>query len=81
MINDPQKRRSLASAPNTDKAQRKNSNETISHLAREIVAIVTIGLMVGTMFWSAVFGMTGNLGPGPDISINERLAAGGSDGR
>lgn len=80
-MTEPQKRRSPASAPHTDQAQRKNSTATLSRITREIAAILAIGAMVGTMFWTSVFGMTGNLGPGPDISINERLAAGGSDGR
>lgn len=65
MINDPKKRRSPASAPHTDQAKSKNSTATLSRITREIAAIVTIGLMVGTMFWSAVFGMAANLATGP----------------
>lgn len=66
---------------NSTRASKKKSTATLSRITREIAAILAIGAMVGVMFWQSVFGMSGQFGPGPDISINERLAAGGADGR
>ena len=74
-------RKSPESAPHTRRAIRKNSTVTLSRLVREVVATLTIGAMVATMLWSSVFGMSGNFGPGPEITINERLVAGGEYGR
>jgi hypothetical protein len=62
-------------------AIKNTSTVTLSRLVREVVATLTIGAMVATMLWSSVFGMSGNFGPGPEITINERLAAGGGNGR
>lgn len=62
-------------------AIKNTSRVTVSRFVREVVATLTIGMMVATMLWSSVFGMSGNFGPGPEITINERLAAGGEYGR
>ena len=75
------KRRSPHTVASSVEAQNKNSAVTVSHLFREFIAILAVGAMVGVMFWTSVFGATGQFGPGPEISINERLAAGGDDGR
>ena len=64
-----------------DTAQNKNSAVTVSHLAREILGMVIAALIFAASVWTSVFGATGQFGPGPEISINERLAAGGIDGR
>lgn len=79
MIREPQKHGGPGSATNTTEAQSKNSTATLSRIAREIAALVTIGLMVGTMFWSAVFGMTGHFGPTPEVGFT--LAGVGADGQ
>lgn len=50
-------------------------------LAREIAALVTIGLMVGTMLWSAVFGMAADLASGPITPIGYSVAEVNQDGR
>ena len=79
MTRDPQKHESPGSATNTTEAKSKNSAETISHLAREIAAILAVGAMVGVMFWQSVFGMTGQFGPGPEVGYT--LAGVGADER
>lgn len=75
------KRKSPESAPHTRRAIRKNNTDTLSRLTREVVATLAIGVMVATIMWTSVFGMSGNFGPGPEITINEQLAAGGEYGR
>ena len=62
-------------------AIKNTSGNSLSRSVREVVATLTIGAMVATMLWTSVFGMSGNFGPGPEITINERLAAGGEYGR
>ena len=66
---------------NRDTAQNKNSADTVSRFVREIAAIVTIGLMVGTMFWSAVFGMAADLASGPITPIGYSVAEVNQNGR
>lgn len=67
---------------NTTRAKSETSTAAnFTRIVREIVAVLTVGAMMATMFWTSVFGMTGQFGPGPEISINERLAAGGDDGQ
>ena len=79
MINDPQKRRSLASAPNTDKAQRKNSTDTLSRIAREFIGMAIAAAIFAASVWTSVFGMTGQFGPTPEVGFT--LAEVGADGR
>ena len=78
MIENPQKHERPGTACDSTGPKIRNSKETISHLAREIAALVTIGLMVGTMFWSAVFGMAADLASGPMAPVQ---VAEVSDGR
>ena len=70
MTRDPQKHESPGSATNTTEAKSKNSAETISHLAREIAAILAVGAMVGVMFWQSVFGMAADLASGPMAPVH-----------
>ena len=78
-MTEPQKRRSLASAPNTDKAQRKNSNETLSQITREILGTLLAAAIFAASVWSSVFGMTGQFGPTPEAGFT--LAGVGADER
>ena len=79
MIRDPQKRRSLASAPNTDKAQRKNSNATLSQITREILGTLLAAAIFAASVWTSVFGMTGQFGPTQEVGY--MLAEVNQDGR
>lgn len=65
MIENPKKHERPGTACDSTGPQNKNHTETLARLAREITAILAIGLMVGTMFWSAVFGMAADLPAGP----------------
>ena len=64
---------------NSTRASKKNSNETISHLAREILGTLLAAAIFAASVWTSVFGMTGQFGPTPDVSFT--LAGVGADGQ
>ena len=78
-MTEPSKRRSLASAPNTDKAQRKNSADTLSRFAREFIGMAIAAAIFAASVWTSVFGMTGQFGPTPEVGY--MLAEVGADER
>ena len=47
----------------------RNSNETISHLAREILGTLLAAAIFAASVWSSVFGMTGQFGPTPEVGF------------
>ena len=55
---------------NHDAAQNQKQHGQFTTIVREIAAILAIGLMVGTMFWSAVFGAADDLASGPMVPVH-----------
>ena len=75
-------RKGPGTAANSTEARKHSTGTKSTSIVREIAAVLTVGAMMATMFWTSVFGMTGQFGPGPEITVNERLAAaGGADGQ
>lgn len=64
---------------NCTRATNQKRHTNLTRLTREIAAILAIGAMVGTMFWTSVFGMAGQFGPTPEVGY--MLAGVGDDGR
>lgn len=79
MNNDPQKRRSLASAPHTDKARNQKQQRQFTTIVREIIAIVTVGILLAVIMVNSVLGMSGQFGPTSEVGFT--LAGVGDDGR
>ena len=57
----------------------RNTNETISHLAREILGTLLAALIFSASVWSSVFGMAGQFGP--TLEVGYMLAGVGADGQ
>ncbi|MCF7967959.1 MAG: hypothetical protein K9K68_02205 [Methylococcaceae bacterium] len=43
--------------------QKQHTDITASFAIREAVSAITLGALFGVIFWSCVFGMSGNFGP------------------
>ena len=63
-------RKSPGTATNSAEAlQKKVQEKYTTWLIREMLATLTISLLVSVVMWSAIIGMSGNFGPGRDVVV------------
>ena len=64
------KRKSPATACNSHEAlQNKVQLQYSTWIVREITATLTTGALIAVITWSAILGMSGNMGPGKDVVV------------
>jgi hypothetical protein len=74
------KRKSPEAAPHSFEAlQNKVQLQYSTWIVREIIATLTTGALFAVITWSAILGMSGNMGPGNGVVVGPVAEASGHE--